>query len=296
MGDTIAVTDALGRISTMVYDTHIGRLTSATDPKLQTMTLGYDGEDRLLQTTYQDGSVTKNLIDADGNVTETVDSAGATLFTYDGDNRPSQQTYPDGTVVSYSYDAAGRLQTKSEPGLPTTTYGYDSGGRLKTVSNSLLGQFAYSYDAASRLTALGYPIGVTTSYSLDNDNRVTGIVLPHGRMSPARGCCLTRYLTATTSYRPYQVGEDGPVSAPRRGRAPAPDTGSPQPKRGSRGWPLGPAERDRGRALDGRSRGRGGRLGAYDPVWPTAHVRGGSTHALAGGGKGAFDSRHAGFL
>jgi len=204
LGDTIAVTDALGRISTMVYDTHIGRLTSATDPKLQTMTLGYDGEDRLLQTTYQDGSVTKNLIDADGNVTETVDSAGATLFTYDGDNRPSQQTYPDGTVVSYSYDAAGRLQTKSEPGLPTTTYGYDSGGRLKTVSNSLLGQFAYSYDAASRLTALGYPIGVTTSYSLDNDNRVTGI----SRIASRKNVTRAGLLPHEISYRnlPHDSG------------------------------------------------------------------------------------------
>jgi len=179
-GDTIAVTDALGRISTMVYDTHIGRLSAVTDPKLQTTTLGYDGEDRLLQTSYQDHSVTQNLIDADGNVTETVDSAGATLFKYDGDNRPIQQTYPDGTVVSYSYDAAGRLQTKSEPGLPTTTYGYDAGGRLKTVSNSLLGQFAYSYDAASRLTALGYPNGATTSYSLDNDNRLVGLTQAKG--------------------------------------------------------------------------------------------------------------------
>ena len=174
-GDTIAVIDALNRVSTMVYDTNIGRLSAVTDPKLQTTTLGYDGEDRLLQTSYQDHSVTQNLIDADGNVIETVDSAGATLFKYDGDNRPIQQTYPDGTVVSYSYDAAGRLQTKSEPGLPTTTYGYDPGGRLKTVSNSLLGQFTYSYDAASRLTALGDPNGITTTYTLDNDNRVTGI-------------------------------------------------------------------------------------------------------------------------
>jgi len=174
-GDTVAVTDALNRVSTMVYDTNIGRLSAVTDPKLQTTTLGYDPEDRLLQTTYQDHSVTQNLIDADGNITETVDSAGATLFTYDGDNRLIQQTYPDGAVVGYTYDAAGRPRTKSKLGLPTTTYGYDAGGRLKTVSNGLLGQFTYSYDAASRLTALGYPNGITTTYNLDNDNRVIGL-------------------------------------------------------------------------------------------------------------------------
>ncbi len=174
-GDTVAVTDALGRVSGMSYDTGIGRVSSVIDPKNQTTRFTYDAEDRALTTTYADGKTVRNYIDADGNVTETVDTTGATFFTYDGDNRVTRQTYPDGTVVRYTYDAAGRLASKAEPGMPATTYQYDPAGRLKEVDNSLWGPITYSYDAASRLTALKYPNSVSTSYTLDADNRVTGI-------------------------------------------------------------------------------------------------------------------------
>jgi hypothetical protein len=44
------------------------------------------------------------------------------------------------------------------------------------------------------------------------------------------------------------VGEDGPVSDHQHGRPRPLDTGPPQPKRGSRGGPLGPAQPDSGRS------------------------------------------------
>jgi YD repeat-containing protein len=179
-GDTIAITDALGRASTMAYDTNISRLTSTTDPKHQTSSSSYDAEDRVTQVSYQDGSVTKNYIDADGNVTQTVDSGGTTSFVYDGDNRLTQETYPDGTVVHYTYDAAGRLASKSEPGMPLTSYSYDAAGNLTKTSNSLWGPITYTYDAANRLTALGYPNGVTTTYTDDADNRLTNLTEAKG--------------------------------------------------------------------------------------------------------------------
>ena len=174
-GDTMAITDALGRVGAMAYDTNIGRVSSATDYKHQTTTFGYDAEDRGTSVSYQDGKTTRNYLDADGNITETVDTTGVSLFSYDGDNRPIQHTYPDGTVVRYTYDAAGHLKTKSEPGMPLTTYTYDPGGRLTRIDNSLWGPIIYTYDAASRLTALGYPNGATTSYALADDNRLTGL-------------------------------------------------------------------------------------------------------------------------
>jgi YD repeat-containing protein len=91
----------------MAYDTNISRLTSATDPTHQTSSSSYDAEDRVAQVSYQDGSTTKNSIDADGNVTQTVDSAGTATFVYDGDNRLTQETYPDGTVVPRTTRRAG---------------------------------------------------------------------------------------------------------------------------------------------------------------------------------------------
>jgi YD repeat-containing protein len=124
--------------------------------------------------------VTKNSIDADGNVTQTVDGAGTTRFVYDGDNRLTQETYPDGTVAQYSYDAAGRLASKSEPGMPLTTYSYDAARNLTKVSNSLWGPITYTYDAANRLTALGYPNGITTTYTDDADNRLTNLTAAKG--------------------------------------------------------------------------------------------------------------------
>jgi len=174
-GDTVAITDALGRVGAMAYDTNIGRVSSATDYKHQTTTFGYDAENRGTSVSYQDGKTTRNYLDADGNITETVDTTGVSLFSYDSDNRPIQHTYPDGTVISYTYDAAGHLKTKSEPGMPLTTYTYDPGGRLTRIDNSLWGPITYTYDAASRLTALGYPNGATTSYALADDNRLAGL-------------------------------------------------------------------------------------------------------------------------
>ncbi len=72
-------------------------------------------------------------------------------------------------------------------------------------------------------------------------------VLPHGRMSPARGCCLTRYLTVTCLMIAVSGRRGRPCVRTQTRPSLRPDTGPPQPKRGSRGWPLGPAQPDRGR-------------------------------------------------
>lgn len=115
-------------------------------------TYTYDDDDRLLTTSFDDGTPTvTNTYDGDGNLLTEQSASGTITNTYDQRNRlTSTVNNAGGGTVAYSYDLAGNTHTVT-----------DSSG---TVS--------HEYDAANELTGTTYPTsgGGTAKQVYANDD------------------------------------------------------------------------------------------------------------------------------
>jgi RHS repeat-associated protein len=165
------VTDALGNLTSMSYDSRgrkltmrdpdmgywryaydvAGKLTQQTDAKHQTTTFEYDALARLVAKHSPDGRSSFYAYDQA--------IAGAA---YGKGQRTSMRVWVNGAQQSYAdwqYDARGRATSErfSVAGL--------SGSRSVTRS----------YDSADRLTALTYPSGETVRYTYDQAWRQTSV-------------------------------------------------------------------------------------------------------------------------
>ena len=129
--------------------------------------------------------------DANGNLTQIVDSAGGTTgYQYDALNRVTQVTESVNGVVNaqanYSYRADGAISTLNRYSnggtalVATSVYSYDGIGRLIGLvdtngNGATLVSDSWTFDAAGRMTSMSTLDGMTT-YSLDNTNQLTGAV------------------------------------------------------------------------------------------------------------------------
>ncbi len=187
LGNVTSVTDAMGQMSTYVYD-HLNRTIEAH------------------QSTPGDGShgapVTYYGYDANGNLQYTTDPLGSTAkdpnhttwYVYDALNRQTQiidALDDDPTTGSEPYDAQGQLISGFTPTHPTTTsydavgqtvavtdpegnstqFAYDGLGRLVSETNGLDDTRSYAYDAAGNLTHSTDRNGRETEYTYDSLGR-----------------------------------------------------------------------------------------------------------------------------
>jgi RHS repeat-associated protein len=214
------VTDALGNISTTIFDSDSRALASINANGFAT-TQVYDAVGQRLAIIDARGNRTSFTWDGDGRQTGSSDALGnlmtyqfdaasrrvlridgrglLTSYVYDADSRLTGQQYQDGTRVTMSYDANSRRTVLNDwTGLYTSTY--DPDGRLSSVVNPAAiaitynydavgqrattaqptGTFTYVYDPAGRISNLTNPEGQVTSWSYDNASRVTGQLLANG--------------------------------------------------------------------------------------------------------------------
>lgn len=215
-GNMTAVTDPLSHTTTYIYDS-AGNMTTQTDPLSNTITYTYDangnrlteartrttpggvvtmttqyvydGQDRLIETGYPDGSTTQTEYNASGQQSATVDQLGRrTSYEYDSRGNLTRVIYPDGTDESYTYDAEGRKLTATNQAGHTTTYAYDTADRLlrttfpdgtfSRTEYDPAGQVrrsidergnatGYEYDAAGRTITVTNALSFTMVYTYD---------------------------------------------------------------------------------------------------------------------------------
>ncbi len=188
-----------------------GNTTKSVDTTGTTL-FSYDGDNRLLQQTYPDGTVIGYTYDAAGRLkTKSEPGMPLTTYTYDPGGRLTRIDNSLWGPITYTYDAASRLTSLGYPNGATTSYALADDNRLtgltETVGastilsdtfrfdkpgggtwgprsaearndNGAFSQWAYSYDADTRLT------GVTVSRP-DLSGNSTGS-LPF-TISPASG-------------------------------------------------------------------------------------------------------------
>jgi RHS repeat-associated protein len=169
-GNTSSSTDSLGNTITDTYDANgnlIGTSSLWTDPNdsshTQTLTTSnvYDGDNRIVQSTGEDGLTTKTAYGARGNPVQSIDPHGnVTTTIYDALNKPIEVDSPDGTVTRMLCDSAGRLVYASDP-FPAGTTDFSQVRGTETV-----------YDADGRITDIKNVVGLHVDVSV---NAATGV-------------------------------------------------------------------------------------------------------------------------
>jgi RHS repeat-associated protein len=178
------VTDNQGNYVAYGYDQKGNRTSEQTygadNTLVRQLGLAYDARNRLSALNAA-GSLTQQVHDAVGNLTQTIDPKAnpATTHHYDALNRLLASVDALGATTGYHYDANDRLKHVTAPNSATTQYAYDDLGNLLSETSPDRGTTTYTYDAAGNLRSHTDARGITATYTYDALNRVTAIGYPN---------------------------------------------------------------------------------------------------------------------
>ena len=181
------------------YDS-AGRLTSTTDPLGRRVSYAYDVRDRLVKTTYSDGSTEMVEYGADDQanlMVKTTDRNGiATTYRYDEANRIIETRVAAGlaeqSILTCTYLAGTSQKLTETRNGETTTYRYDYANRMisSTVQANANTALATTneYDQLGRRRSATDAYGRKSLYLYDQNDRVIKTVVetvPNALRAPA---------------------------------------------------------------------------------------------------------------
>lgn len=152
-GRKIAFIDASGRETTYTYDAR-DRMIRTTFVDGSTLERTYDSLDRVLTATDREGRVVRYGYDATGNLLTVTDAKNqVTQYAYDAVNNMVSMTNAKGNTTRFEYDALNRVIKRTMPLGMSELYTYDQVGNLATLTDFRGKQTSYDYDALNRLVA-----------------------------------------------------------------------------------------------------------------------------------------------
>jgi RHS repeat-associated protein len=179
----IKQTDPLGNVTTYTYDANNNRVTETrtrtTSGGLRTMTTSYqyDSMNRVVQTTYPDGSSTQVQYNVIGKQSVTTDQLShQTSYQYDLMGRVTQTSYADGTFDTSTYDAEGDRISSTDRAQRTTTYSYDPLKRPTKTTYPDGSSTSTQYDVAGEVVASVDGLGNMTQYQFDPAGRRNAVI------------------------------------------------------------------------------------------------------------------------
>jgi RHS repeat-associated protein len=163
-----------GITSSYGYD-NTGRVTSVTNPNLQTTTTNYDADGNVSSITEP----TAQLTSQSGGSTSSV--SPETLYGYDtfGDLANTEQVQ-DGAVVTYGYNGDGQVTSKSGP-----SYWEPVSSALNSSPTEVTPLTSYIYNADGQVTSATDADGNTTTYTVDTLGRIAQTASPSDPSSPS---------------------------------------------------------------------------------------------------------------
>lgn len=174
-----------------LYD-KAGLVKQVTNGRGQSITLGYDTDERLHEVDAPGMSPISYAYNADGTVKSFTDGAGATSYAYLTNGWVKSVTYDYSNSglslpqeLDYLYFPDGSRQSMTWKNGTTTvgtwTYGYDAGGRLTSLSNPFGENTTWAYDGEDKLTSQTNANGTSTDYGYNNQTGwVTSIAQKKG--------------------------------------------------------------------------------------------------------------------
>jgi RHS repeat-associated protein len=213
-GQLASLTDAKSETSTLAYDGNgyltsvtgpvagattsytydsVGRVHTVTDSEGYTTTASYDNFDRLVKTTYPDGTSDQTLYDdpsAPLDVAHTIDRQGrVTTNKYDAIRELIQTTDPQGRSTKYGWCTCGGLATLTDANGHVTTWNLDLEGRVGCKVYADSSEIDYSYETTtSRLAGMQDAVGNATTYTYNVDNTLASSAYAY---TPASGVAAT---------------------------------------------------------------------------------------------------------
>jgi len=196
--------------------------TTSQDARGYTTTTTYNADDQSTLVANPDGDSTLTCYDGDGNVAQTVPSAGVAANSLTAASCPT--SYPSGYTDRLAPDATvstfnvlGKLTSQTSPapagqtGYETTTYTYDGNGNVLTTtapatSNAsgapdqvTVNTYNAAGELASKTTGYGTSAASTLSYCYDPAGNQTSAVYPDGNTSGTAACSTSSPWTVTAS-------------------------------------------------------------------------------------------------
>ena len=181
--ETIEYAD--GSQQTEKYDLE-GNVTERIDELGRTTRYEYDEANRLIRTTYPDGTSMENTYDSVGRLTiQTFPDGARHRYGYDERGNLSQRITPDGEVFQYQY-----VQLRDDlPALPifsidpmgqVTEYEYDRNGSLTGVTRPDGAQIAVTRNALGEIVAIDSSSTEEIDYETDGEGRLLRKVFADG--------------------------------------------------------------------------------------------------------------------
>jgi RHS repeat-associated protein len=198
------VTDALGNVTTYVYDAY-GNMLSKQDPggncsalpATSCTTYAYDAANQLTGIKYSDG-VTPNVsnvtYDADGQRLGMTDGTGTSSWGWDSLHRMVSYTNGNGAQVQWQYNLRNLTTTITYPGSLNVTRGYDNAGRWTSVQDWNTNSTTFGYDADSNLTTETFPAasGVVDTFTFNAADQITAVTSKKGGITTLLSATYTR--------------------------------------------------------------------------------------------------------
>ncbi len=183
-GLVAAVSNAFGRVQTMVYDID-DRVVTNVDANGVSVVTTYDNLGRTLTRTYPDTSGDTFGYSYNGVIASTNKLGATNGYVYDAAGRRISSTDADGQTTQFGYNAANDLSSLVDPLSHQTSWTYNQygwlAGKLDNNANTII---SYTYDADGRVTNrwmlgpnnTGYaynPVGNVTSITYSNASPLT---------------------------------------------------------------------------------------------------------------------------
>ncbi len=203
-GNPQAITDALGRMVTVIYNPN-GLPASVTDQRGNTTSFTYDPQGNLMQVTDALLNTRTFAYNPAGDLTSWTDENGhVTTVTYDAMSRVLSTTNPEGAVNSFDYDAEGNVVAVTNATGEVTAFTYDQLNRISTIDNPITGLTAFTYDlagnaiqtllsngnlmvmtydAVNQLRTVSHSTGAVEAFEYDVLGNATEVTDPNGNIS-----------------------------------------------------------------------------------------------------------------
>ncbi len=185
-GNLLSVQAGTNIVTSVTYNAN--NLVASEGDKFGTNKFGYDSFGNATTLTNALNQVITSGYDADGQITNLVESGVTSSFQYDAQGRDASADYGNGVTLSEGYqsqldwntvdgpsighmerrfDEQGRLSGWTTANGSTPSYAYDENGRLLYETNSLGAVTQYTYDLVGRVLAatnLATGAGMTYGY------------------------------------------------------------------------------------------------------------------------------------
>ncbi len=175
-------TDALNRVTTYTRDAQ-GYVTKVTHPDLTSITYAYANNafHSLTTVTNERGYTTTMGYDGSGRHIRTTDAlGGSVVYEYTSAGLLGTMTDARGNTMVYEYDGNRRQTVAVDAYGNRTTTAYDSNGNVGSVKDARGYTTTYTNDALGRTTAVTDPLGKINTVTLDSAGLQTGSIDPSG--------------------------------------------------------------------------------------------------------------------